>query len=169
MIVNSKKLLKILNLHKIKFTITEHPPFYTVEDSKTFKKLKGAHTKNLFLKNKKKCFFLISCKDDTIIDLKKLKNNSIFGNLSFANELYLNQYLNLSPGSVTPFGLLFDTNNIVKFFLDCNLLRHKIVNFHPLTNTATIGLEISVFIDFMKSQNKLVNFINFDTYEIIDG
>ena len=166
MLSSSNKLLSILNSNKIKFTIIEHPPIYTVEEAKVFRKMKGAHTKNLFLKNKKNYFFLISCKDDTIIDLKKLKNNSIFGNLSFANEFYLNQYLNLLPGSVTPFGLLFDTNNVVKFYLDCKLLKYKIINFHPLINTATIGLETSAFINFMKSQNKLVNFINFDTYEI---
>ena len=155
MVAVPNKLLNILNSKKIKFTITEHPPFYTVKEARAFKKLKGAHTKNLFLKNKKNSFFLISCKDDTKINLKQLKNSPIFGNLSFANEFYLNQYLNLLPGSVTPFGLLFDTDNIVKFYLDCNLLQHRIINFHPLINTATISLETSVFIDFMKSKTSL--------------
>ena len=136
--------------------------------SKFFKqKIKGAHTKNLFLKNKKNNFFLLSCKDDTKIDLKRIKKKSLFGNISFAKESYLKDYLNLTPGSVTPFGLLFDSNNIVKFYLDNKLLKYEVVNFHPLINTSTVSLNISDFIYFMKLQKKVVNYFNFDTCQIV--
>ena len=75
----SKKLVDLLIKENIKFSITSHPAFFTVKESKSFKQnIEGAHTKNLFLKNKKNNFFLLSCKDDTIIDLKKLKKNSLF-------------------------------------------------------------------------------------------
>ena len=164
----SKKLVDLLIKENIKFSITSHPAFFTVKESKSFKqKIKGAHTKNLFLKNKKNNFFLLSCKDDTIIDLKKIKKNPIFGNISFANEFYLKKYLNLTPGSVTPFGLLFDLGNIVEFYLDNKLLKYDVINFHPLINTSTIGLKTSEFIYFMKLQKKVVKYFNFDTYEII--
>ena len=109
----------------------------------------------------------MSCKDDTKIDLKKIKKNSLFGNISFANEFYLKDYLNLTPGSVTPFGLLFDSNNIVKFYLDNKLLKYEIVNFHPLINTSTVSLNTSDFINFMRLQKKVVNYFNFDTCQII--
>ena len=164
----SKKLVDLLIKENIKFSITSHPAFFTVKESKSFKKnIKGAHTKNLFLKNKKNNFFLLSCKDDTKIDLKKIKKNSLFGNISFANESYLKDYLNLTPGSVTPFGLLFDSNNIVKFYLDNKLLKYEVVNFHPLINTSTISLNTSDFIHFMRLQKKVVNYFNFDTCQII--
>ena len=164
----SKKLLNLLTKKKIKFSLKYHPAFFTVKESKSIKKnMEGAHTKNLFLKNKKNNFFLLSCKDDTIIDLKKIKKNPIFGNISFANEFYLKKHLNLTPGSVTPFGLLFDLSNIVEFYLDNKLLKYDVINFHPLINTSTIGLKTSEFIYFMKLQKKVVNYFNFDTYEII--
>ena len=164
------KLVELLVKSNIKFTKFDHPPLFTVNESKILRKnTEGAHTKNLFLKNKKNKFFLLSCKDDTLIDLKKLKKNSIFGNISFAKENYLKEILNLTPGSVTPFGLLNDSKNIVDFYLDENLLNYDIVNFHPLINTSTIGLKISDFLNFMNLQKKVVNFFNFDTYEISHG
>ncbi len=164
------KLVELLVKSNIKFTKFDHPPLFTVNESKILRKnTEGAHTKNLFLKNKKNKFFLLSCKDDTLIDLKQLKKNSIFGNISFAKENYLKEILNLTPGSVTPFGLLNDSKNIVDFYLDENLLNYDIVNFHPLINTSTIGLKISDFLNFMNLQKKVVNFFNFDTYEISHG
>ena len=166
----SKKLVNLLIKENIKFSITSHPAFFTVKESKSFKQnIEGAHTKNLFLKNKKNNFFLLSCKDDTIIDLKKLKKNSFFGNISLASESYLKNYLNLTPGSVNPFGLLFDLNNIVNFYLDNKLLKYDVVNFHPMINTSTVSLNTSDFILFMKLQKKVVNYFNFDTCQIAYG
>ena len=164
----SKKLVDLFIKENIKFKITSHPAFFTVKESKSFKQnIEGAHTKNLFLKNKKNKFFLLSCKDDTIIDLKKLKKNSLFGNISFASESNLKNYLNLTPGSVNPFGLLFDLNNIVNFYLDIKLLKYDVVNFHPMINTSTVSLNTSDFILFMKLQKKVVNYFNFDTCQIV--
>ena len=166
--MNKLDLLIMLSKHNIKYDIYEHPSLHTVEESKKLRgKIEGIHTKNIFLKNKKNNFFLLSCKDDTKIDLKKIKKNSLFGNISFANESYLKDYLNLTPGSVTPFGLLFDSNNIVKFYLDNKLLKYEVVNFHPLINTSTVSLNTSDFIHFMKLQKKVVNYFNFDTCQII--
>ena len=167
---DARELIELLIKANIKFSKFDHPPLFTVNESKILRKnTEGAHTKNLFLKNKKNNFFLLSCKDDTLIDLKRLKKNSIFGNISFAKENYLKKILNLTPGSVTPFGLLNDSENIVDFYLDENLLNYDIINFHPLINTSTIGLKISDFLNFMNLQKKVVNFFNFDTYEISHG
>ena len=165
-----RELIELLIKANIKFSKFDHPPLFTVNESKMLRKnTEGAHTKNLFLKNKKNNFFLLSCKDDTLIDLKKLKKNSIFGNISFAKESYLKEILDLTPGSVTPFGLLNDNENIVDFYLDDKLLNFDIVNFHPLINTSTISLKTSDFLNFMSTQKKVVKFFNFDNYEISHG
>ena len=47
------------------------------------------------------------------------------------------------------------------------MLKYDVINFHPLINTSTIGLKTSDFIYFMKLQKKVVNYFNFDTYEIV--
>ena len=167
--MNKSDLLIQLSKENIKFDIYHHAPLHTVQESKELRgKIDGAHTKNLFLKNKKNNFFLFSCKEATIINLKKLKNVLNLGNISFAKDFYLRDMLNVSPGSVTPFGLMNDKNNKIKFFLDKNILNHEKVNFHPLVNNLTVSLYTNDFVRFMKKNNKLVNIFNFDNYTLVN-
>ena len=62
------------------------------------------------------------------------------GNLSFASEERLEKYLGLKQGSVSPFGLMNDTDHAVEFFIDKNLSKCKSLGIHPLENTATVFL-----------------------------
>ena len=64
----------------------------------------------------------------------------IAGNLSFASEERLEKYLGLKQGSVSPFGLMNDTDHAVEFFIDKNLSKCKSLGIHPLENTATVFL-----------------------------
>ena len=165
--MNKMDLLTMLSRHNIKYDVYEHPSLNTVEESKKLRgKIKGIHTKNLFLKNKKNKFFLFSCQESTIVDLKQLKKALNLGNISFARDLYLKNILGVRPGSVTPFGLINDQNNEIKFFLDRKILYHNKVNFHPLVNTSTVSLDIKDFLLFLKKNNKLVNIFNFDNHTI---
>ena len=165
--MNKLDLLTMLSKLNIRYNIYEHPPLHTVKESKKLRgRIEGIHTKNLFLKNKKNKFFLFSCQESTIVDLKQLNKELNLGNISFAKDLYLKNILGVKPGSVTPFGLINDQNNEIKFFLDKKILYHKKVNFHPLVNTSTISLDIKDFLLFMKKNNKLVIIINFDNYTI---
>ena len=167
--VNKTNLLKLLDDKKIDYRIFDHPPLHSVKDSIDMRgTIKGAHTKNLFLKNKKDDFFLFSCLESTAIDLKLLKKNLNLGNISFAKANYLKEILQLSPGSVSPFGLLNDNKNMVSFFLDKKLKKYDIINFHPLENTSTINMSVIDFLNFMFEYKKLVKFINFDNYTIED-
>ena len=168
--INKLDLLAELSKEDCKFSIYEHAPINTVEESKKLRgKIEGSHTKNLFLKNKKNNFFLFSCQESTIVDLKQLKKILDLGNISFARDLYLKNILGVNPGSVTPFGLINDQESRIKFFLDKKILYHKKVNFHPLVNTSTISLDTKEFLLFMKKNNKLVNIFNFDNYMLENG
>ena len=117
----------------------------------------GAHSKNLFLKNKKNKFFLLSCEEAGAIDLKKISKSLNLGNVSFAKEEHLNQYLKIKPGSVSPFALLNDDGGQVVFYLEQTLYESKFVNFHPLINTLTITIETNNFIEFMIENNKKIH------------
>ena len=120
--INEKYLIELFDTHNLKYKIYTHPPFMTVNDSKKMRgKIEGAHTKNLFLKNKKNYFFLITCLENTLVDLKLLRKNLNLGSMSFASKKYLNELLNVNPGAVTPFGLLNDINRKIKFFIDIKL------------------------------------------------
>ena len=162
-------LLNLLVKHNIKYDIFEHPPLNTVQESKKMRgDIDGAHTKNLFLKNKKNNFFLFSCLESTVIDLKKLNKILNLGNISFAKDDYLRSMLEVEPGAVTPFGLLNNLQNNIKFFLDQKIIEYNKVSFHPLVNTSTVALQTQEFLYFMKTNNKLVNIFNFDNYTLIN-
>ena len=161
-------LIKAIQESGYKYKVHKHAALYTVQDSVNLRgKIEGSHSKNLFLKNKKNQFYLFSCLENTRVDLKKISKTLNAGNISFANEKYLFDYLGVSPGSVTPFGLLNDKKNCVFFYLDKDFLNEKIVNFHPLTNTSTLSLEISDFIEFLIKNNKKVNIFDFNKYSPI--
>ena len=79
-------LLTLLDDNSVNYKLFEHEAFYTVEESSKLKidmDMQGAHTKNLFLRDKKRNFYLISCLDHQEIDLKEIKKSLVCqGNLS---------------------------------------------------------------------------------------
>lgn len=125
----------------VAFRSHEHPAVFRVEEGLDIKaEMPGAHTKNLFLKDKKGQLWLISARQDTIIDLKRLHRHIGSDRLSFGNAELMFQTLGVTPGSVTAFGLINDRDHRVRFVLDKALDEADIVNFHPLTNTATTAV-----------------------------
>ena len=161
-------LLKILDQKKIKYSSCEHEAFYTVQDSNNKRvKMEGAHTKNLFLKNKKNKFILFSCLENSLINLKQLSKSIQLNNLSFAKKEYLVQYLGIQPGSVSPYALLNDINNIVDFYLEELVYESNEINFHPLINTSTITIKTKEFILFMLENKKKVNIYSLSKNKVI--
>ena len=155
---NSLELIKLLKEKKYEIEVHQHGALFTVEDSKKQRgKINGAHSKNLFLKNKKNEFYLLSCGESDKIDLKRISKSLELGNISFAKQEYLEQYLKIKPGSVSPFALLNDESGLVNFYLEQTLYESKLVNFHPLINTFTITIETDKFIEFMIENNKKIH------------
>ena len=89
--------------------------------------------------------------------MKRLSKSLKLGNISFAKEEYLERYLKIKPGSVSPFALLNDESKQVDFYLEQGLYESKFVNFHPLINTLTITIEIDRFIEFMIENDKKIH------------
>ena len=161
------ELLSYLNANKICYTEHAHKPLFTVDESKDFRGgIDGAHTKNLFLKDKKKKYYLLSCLEDKKIDLKKLRLMLGINNLSFGSAENLEGILGLKPGSVSPFGLINDNNKITKFLLDRDILQFDSVNFHPLVNNYTLNLKINDFINFIKKINVKLDLVNLQIYNL---
>ena len=155
---NSFELIELLKKENYNITVHQHDALFTVEDSKKLRgEIKGAHSKNLFLKNKKNKFFLLTCEEADKVELKRISKSLEFGNTSFAKEKYLDQYLKIKPGSVSPFALLNDKGGQVDFYLEQTLYESKFVNFHPLINTLTITIETKRFIEFMIENDKKIH------------
>ena len=166
--INKSDLLKILNHKGIKFNKYEHEPLYAVEDSSIKRGgIQGEHTKNLFLKNKKNFFYLFSCEENSVVDLRRFSKSVSAGNLSFAREEYLIKYLGVKPGSVSPYALLNDIDNKVDFYLEDKVYNSKNINFHPLINTSTITIQTRDFLDFMIEKKKKINIFSLENYKII--
>ena len=144
------RLLDWMAANGVAQTTVDHPAVFRVEEGLELKAaLPGAHTKNLFLKDKKGRLWLISARQDTAIDLKRADKWIGSARLSFGNEALLYETLGVRPGSVTALGLINDPDQRVTFVLDKALWDADIVNFHPLTNTATTALAQADFRRFL--------------------
>ena len=137
----------------IETTTMEHPPLHSVSESQSLRgEIVGGHTKNLFLKDKKGRIFLVVAEESSAIDLKGLHRQiGGSGRLSFACPDQMMALLGVTPGSVTAFGVINDTDGRVTVVLDEGLLMHDMVNCHPLTNTATTTLATADLMAFLKS------------------
>ncbi|HST91193.1 MAG TPA: prolyl-tRNA synthetase associated domain-containing protein [Brevundimonas sp.] len=144
------RLLAWLDAEGIAQITRDHPAVFRVDEGHELRAaMPGAHTKNLFLKDRKGRLWLISARQDTVVDLKRLPQTIGSDRLSFGAEALLYETLGLTPGSVTALGLINDSDHRVTFVLDQALWDAEVVNFHPLTNTATTALPQADFRRFL--------------------
>jgi len=150
-----------------------HAPVFTVEESAAIKAdMPGAHTKNLFLKDKKGSFFLICAESHAQIKVNKLHPHLGCKRLSFANADYLMEHLGVLPGSVCLFSIVNDKAGAVKLIIDKTLADADIVNFHPLLNDATTAISSADMIKFAKATDHdplIMDFAIMDSGALTDG
>ena len=131
----------------------DHAPVFTVAESVSLRdEIPGGHTKNLFVKDKKDNFFLLTVEENATVDLKTV--HTLIGaasKVSFGKPEKLMEYLGVVPGSVTAFGAINDTEKNVTFVLDADLMAHDIVNCHPLSNDATTSIASADLLRFMEA------------------
>lgn len=137
----------------VEVTTVSHPPLFTVADSQAFRgEIPGGHTKNLFLKDKKDNYFLVTVEEDAQVDLKQIHH--VIGaasRVSFGKPEVLMALLGVAPGSVTAFGLINDEKGVVSFVIDRALTEHETINAHPLTNEATTSIKIGDLLAFVRA------------------
>ena len=146
-------LMAMLAKLGIASTTVEHPALFTVEQSQALRgEIPGAHTKNLFVKDKKGALFLITAEEDTALDLKHVHHKiGATGRVSFGNPTLLMDVLGIPPGSVTPLAAMNDTEGRVTVVLDAALMESPVIACHPLQNTATITLAAPDLVAFLRA------------------
>ena len=143
-------LMKRLCEWGIAYELHSHKAVFTAEEAAT---LKGElpdclHTRNLYLRNKKKQNFLVTLADETEVDLKKLADRLEAGRFSFGSSDRLMQFLGVTPGSVTPFALINDPDHQVQPVWDAAMFNHKLAGYHPLLNSMTLTVNPQILHDF---------------------
>jgi len=147
-----ESLFRRLEQLGIEATTHYHAPMFTVAESKELRgDLPGAHCKSLFLRDKKKTMWLVVTLEDRPLDMKALADVIGAARLSFASADRLRETLGVEPGSVTPFALINDHGNgeRVRVVLDAAMMRAPLVNYHPLTNTATTAISPADLLRFI--------------------
>lgn len=154
-LLSPEVLIALLAQCGIAYQVHAHEAVFTVAQSEALDhSLPGAHSKNLFLKDKKGRFFLVSALKDTRIDLKRIHEVlGASGRVSFGSEEQMMRLLGVTPGSVTAFAVVNDRAGDVTMVLDAGFLAHERVNFHPLINTMTVGLAREDLMAFLAACN----------------
>lgn len=140
--MNKQETYQYLKDHNIPFEITEHRAVYNMEelDSIDLPYPEG-DAKNLFVRDdKKKNYYLITVKGDKRVNLKDFRKAHGLRPLSFASPEDLKKYMDLTPGAVTPLGLLNVEGAPITMYLDAEF-KDSIIGIHPNENTATVWLQ----------------------------
>ena len=153
---------------EIAYEEVSHEPLMTVEDSKHLRgEIQGLHIRNMFLRDKKKNYWLLVAEEDQAVDLKALKRHlQVSGSLSFASSEALWEILQVKPGSVTPLAVMNDAEKQVQVLLDSQLFASENrINSHPLRNDRTIGIASEDLLKFLRHYHKEPKFIDFTSLQ----
>ena len=145
----------------IPFRRHEHPPVATVEEAEQhWAGIDATHCKNLFLRNQKGTrHYLVILTHTKKADLRAVAEQIGDGKLSFASPERLLAHLGLTPGSVSPFGLIHDRHRAVRVAIDRDLKTAERVSFHPNINTVTLTIAYADFQKFLAACGNTVQYV----------
>lgn len=151
-----------LNALGIGFERYDHPAIATAEEGEIhWAGIDAVHCKNLFLRNQKGTrHYLVILAHTKRADLRAVADQIGDGKLSFASAERLMKYLGITPGSVSPFGLIHDRDRQVRVYLDRELKQVPRISFHPNINTATFVLRFADFERFLAACDNPVRYID---------
>ena len=124
---------------------TDHEPATTMEVCNDIDKILGTLIcKNLFLCNRQKTqFYLLMMPGDKVFKTKDLSQQINSARLSFADEEYMKEYLDITPGSVSIMGLMNDTEGKVQLLIDEDIMKDPYFGCHPCINTSSLKIRTS--------------------------
>ena len=103
--------------------------------------LNAAICKNLFLCNRQETqFYLLMLPGEKKFKTKEVSAQIGSARLSFAKDIYMEEFLDITPGSVSVHGLMNDKENRVQLLMDEDLLKEPYIGCHPCINTSSLRL-----------------------------
>lgn len=134
------------------YDVVDHPAAHTTEEADRYiAGRKGVRTKTMFLKGKKKKFYMVIMDDKKRMDFHEFMDITGAKRVSMARPEHLEEELGLEPGIVSPFGLLNNKDHNVKVYFDKDIVDEPIQTFHPNENTHTIFIKTEDLFMFLKA------------------
>ena len=133
----------------VKYERIDHEPAMTMEDCKEVDQLlEAVICKNLFLCNRQKTtFYLLMIPDTKVFHTKDLSAQIGSARLSFAKPEYMEEFLDITPGSVSVMGLMNDKEHRVQLLIDEDVLDGEYIVCHPCINTSSIRFKVKDLIE----------------------
>ena len=146
----------------IAFESYEHPPVFNSDDvEKYWRDIPATPVKNLFLRNKKgNREYLVILGVEKRADLQQLVKIIGDDRFSFGSAERLVQTLGVTPGSVSPFGLLHAGSQDVQVIIDADLRGAERLIFHPNDNTASLTISGADFVRFLEERGNSVRWVS---------
>jgi Ala-tRNA(Pro) deacylase len=145
----------------IEYRLFEHPPVHTGDEAAIhWQAIQGTAVKNLFLRNKKgDRHYLVILGIEKQADLRQLVKVIGDDRLSFGSPERLQKYLGVTPGSVSPLGLIHDNQRAVRVIVDSDLRTVDHLIFHPNDNTASLTISGADFVRFLENRGNTVRWV----------
>ena len=144
-----RRVYELLERLDIPFEGVDHEVAPTIEACRGIEEELGIMPcKNLFLRNRQKTmFYLLLMPGDKKFLTKDLSHQLGISRLSFAEPEYMEQYLDITPESVSVMGLMNDHENRVQLLIDEDVLKGEYLGCHPCQNTSSIKFRTSDLLD----------------------
>ena len=152
----------------IPYERVEHEPAMTIEDCHEVDLILGtALCKNLFLTNSAKTsYFLLLMPGDKSFKTKDVSRQMGSTRLSFGSYEKMEELLNLTPGSVTVMGLMYDREHRVNLLIDEDLLDEEYICFHPNINTGSVKAKTEDITEkLLKYTGHVPTFVHLERYD----
>ncbi|WP_205029844.1 prolyl-tRNA synthetase associated domain-containing protein [Streptococcus porcinus] len=157
-----EKLATYLKKEGIAYDVVEHLAVFTTEEADRYiEGYEGVRTKSMFLTNKKKTsYYLVIMDDAKSLDMDSFKDIVHTNRIRMASVESLQQKMGLTPGSVSPFGLLNNQEKDIQVYFDQDILGKPVQTFHPNDNTKTIFVKTEDIIHFIEN-------LGFEVHKVI--
>jgi Ala-tRNA(Pro) deacylase len=140
-----QRVYSFLDSLNIDYKRVDHEPAMTMEACEDIDKALGAAMcKNLFLSNRQEtAFYLLLIPADKPFKTKDISSQLGVARLSFGKAEFMEQYLDITPGSLSVFGLMNDRECNVQLLIDSDLLSAELIGCHPCVNTSSLAITVS--------------------------
>ena len=138
-----QRVYTLLDSLGLSYTRIDHDPTETIESCHEVERLLDIRIcKNLFLCNAQKTsFYLLMMPGDKKFRTAVFSKKMGCSRLSFADAAHMEEYLDITPGSVSVLGLMNDPENHVRLVIDEDILKDEYIGCHPCINTSSLKIK----------------------------